>query len=400
MGLKLRSPVDSLLYCLLKVFVRRILNRAVPELDILCFTLDVTDEDDNTGASSDVYTLQQLNGDLVTTMKLNYEATDRCTEIAVRQACQFDSRRDRQLYLIAAVTFGSHRFYECFDKCYASFGGHPTLDIVMERLVRSERYSSEELFSRAFNPCRIWFNEARKSGSPRKIVMKHWLKQKRKLDGCFRIRSDTEHCRSKQAVQQQLGRTFGHFLGKNYFSFWRRVERNLPKATPALFWPDCPESQRFTLTGPGARTALNLLMGWPHLDDKCTAKVGHAVRYNTALLQFFKVFRTRTMKRFAAEFPDIWEEVSGHFHKKNFDEHDFQFLLCELSKIIRFVQTGNKTYLRSYWKEPAASMEDFFKDWDDFWTVPEADADFLYGESQDDSTCNAECEAFWAALGV
>ena len=65
----------------------------------------------------------------------------------------------------------------------------------------------------------------------------------------------------------------------------------------------------------------------------------------------FKLWRTKIVRRFISEHPTIWELVKVHLDDKNFDELDFQFLLCELSKVMRFLQTSNKCYLKSFWKD-------------------------------------------------
>ncbi len=41
------------------------------------------------------------------------------------------------------------------------------------------------------------------------------------------------------------------------------------------------------------------------------------------------------------------------------DEVDFQFLLCELSKVIAFILTNSPIYLRSYWANHISGDEDF-----------------------------------------
>ena len=48
-SLLLQSCAENLLYSLLVLFVRRILNKPVPELDRQTFALEVVDEDLDTG---------------------------------------------------------------------------------------------------------------------------------------------------------------------------------------------------------------------------------------------------------------------------------------------------------------------------------------------------------------
>ena len=146
--------------------------------------------------------------------------------------------------------------------------------------------------------------------------------------------------RSRRDLQLDLAGRMGTFTGKNCYQILKKFYRSRQAFTRS---PN--RTRRFTLCGPGARAALNLLQGWPKSwNDRRKDEETHHV-YSETLLHWQHEFN-KVCKSVIDELP---QELRAHVDCfLAFDETDFQFFMCELSKILNWIEDGNVIYSRGY----------------------------------------------------
>lgn len=219
----------------------------------------------------------------------------------------------------------------------------------MPTLCRQPNLCPSRLFTGSFCPNRIRRNEIRKISNlqmrKRETYRnwKRWSQQRQRLDPG--IVADV--AASRRAVMIELASKLGPFSGKNCFQLGRKFAQ--PASMQARFHlnrNNCCLRDRFSLCGPGARSMLNLLEGWPAdhaLTDNDVAT--HEV-YNTLLLQWHRRWKS-ICKQLASQLTGPLQE-QALFYSRDVDEVGFQFLLCELSKKVKYTETGNIIYERGY----------------------------------------------------
>ena len=146
--------------------------------------------------------------------------------------------------------------------------------------------------------------------------------------------------KTKRQYMVDLGSALGHFSGKNAFQVLRQA---FPRKR---VFRSQQRTYAFSLTGPGCRVSLNCLRGLPKQWNLGRADASTAHVYNSWLLEAQDDWR-RICREIIAE--GTWpEELLGHLRVfLQEDEVNFQFHMCELSKAINFVESGNVIYLRS-----------------------------------------------------
>ncbi len=191
--------------------------------------------------------------------------------------------------------------------------------------------------------------------------MRLWLKfaRKSKLKN-LKTRTEGNYGTTKRFVASCLGRELGAFTGK---CFYQIIRRQFPYER--CFSTSCRRPlERYSECGPGARAALNILEGLPatwqlHATGQAAADV-----FNGYLLKWKKIWRAVGMQ-LRRELPDELHEHIDAFLAPWFDETWFQFVLCEMSKIIAFILVGAVVYSRGYWRHVEQQGEPDEEEWSD-----------------------------------
>ena len=106
--------------------------------------------------------------------------------------------------------------------------------------------------------------------------------------------------------------------------------------------------QRYSEAGPGARSCLNQLEGNCKTWNATVNNQPCADYYSGLSVKYWKVWRS-IGRELLSELPESLHHHVQFFLSPEFDEVCFQFMLCELSKIINFITAGTLIYLRTYW---------------------------------------------------
>ena len=276
---------------------------------------------------------------LLMQMKVNLEQHDFCTRLQRQLLRSVNCNDDlRWMLVLSMVFFGSRMFLTALQSACDSGVDNK----VVVRLIRRSEQPAR-LFTPSFNPNRIRRNQIRKmqNASHQRLATEHLWKK-----FLTKARSHLNLDVSRRYLSWQLSSRMGSFSGKNCFQLCR------------LAWPSAPvfarqlPNNKFTLTGPGARSAINQFRGWPqtwnlYRRDSATADV-----YNQQLIllrEQFKSICAEILARGSYMGVVVPPELAVHikyFASGFYDEVRFQFLLCELSKILNYIQTGNRTYRR------------------------------------------------------
>lgn len=307
---------------------------------------------------------------LLKIMQINLEAFDFCT---LKQAELFQALRSQNLsskqysaiankLVFAIAFFGSRLFLTCLMGVARTIMPN-TVNSGINSIIDAQPHP-EKLFTKAFNPCRIrCYAVLKKPQSQRASKTKQLWKRRRcrAPHPVFYISPSMRAC-TKRSVASYLGRRLGAFTGKNCFQILRQAyppngDGGTPK--PALCYTrrrigqQAPLSAaRYTETGPGARSALNSLQGRDRAAFTRTPGQASADMFNTELQGWWQEWR-KAGRRLRRVLPECMQAHVDYFIGPSFDEVCFQFVLCELSKIIVFLETGNITYTRGYWKHSA-----------------------------------------------
>jgi hypothetical protein len=284
---------------------------------------------------------------LLRTLKINLEDTDHCTGMAqqifkllraaVARAKESTQWSLLQVACLAIAFFGSRAFLTTLmQECQIQA---PKDRCQFMRLVRRVVYQHQSkawrLFTTSFNPNRINCFAVRRKRFDACAAHRLWRHFAKKGTLKINMRGD------RRAAFSAVGRAFGAFTGKNYWQLLR------------LAWPSHsifnPTPEVYTETGPGARAACNALHGLPRCFCIYTAGQTAADAYNVMLRKLLEAWRNVCRDALRSDeylYPD---ELLHHVHYfLNMDEVHFQFILCELSKIIAFLDNSSVTYTRGY----------------------------------------------------
>ena len=289
--------------------------------------------------------------DLLTNMKINLEDSDHCT-VAARdifttlQSLLPNTRKYTRMchdFIQLIVFFGSRRCLRDIHQFILDQGGalkQKSLFPKIIRLIRGLDYPHRWV-TRAFNPNRIRQKVIRKSKRPGVRAARLFTK--------FRAKSGWRTCGlrnarrlSKRHVASTLGRTLGNFVGKNFFQLCK-----LAKPSLVACWRP-RKADMHTEAGPGCRSALNQLEGFPKTLNQYTNSQPVADMYNALLLKWKKVWQ-KACKVVEKMLPEELQPLARWLH--SLDEGGFQFVLCELSKILNFVEHEGIIYTRDYWAD-------------------------------------------------
>lgn len=230
--------------------------------------------------------------------------------------------------------------------CFTRAGLAELLDDMISKTINPER-----LFSASFNPNRIRRRQVRRSKTPHRLAGALWRKFARKFRKriSYTCHSPMFHRRvrkTRRTLMLELSAKLGSFTAKNYFQILRRLPQH--GKLKCFNWKQ-PVPHMYTCTGPGARSALNQLLGHPktwnvHARDEHTSDY-----YSLALLRFHRLWRLAG-RELMEIMPEALREHVRRLASHEFDEVFFQFVLCELSKVLAFVISDNSIYTRGYWE--------------------------------------------------
>lgn len=292
--------------------------------------------------------LESTFWDILTGMKINIEESDHCTLAAKDIFKTLEALVPARLYLRLChsfiqviIFFGSRRCLQDLQQFILDEGASlrpQGLRLKITNLIKNLD-SPHEWVTRSFNPNRIRRRYIRKAKRAGNRAARAFSK--------FRVKSGWQVCslrharhRTKRYVASLFGRTLGNFVGKNFFQLCKL-------AKPALFTRTRERAaDLYSETGPGARSALNQLEGFSKTLHQYTNTQDVANSYNVLLLKWRKVWR-KACKAVEKVLPDELKPLAASLH--DYDEGQFQFVLCELSKVICFIDTGCVIYTRDYW---------------------------------------------------
>ena len=202
---------------------------------------------------------------------------------------------------------------------------------------------NHELFSGSFNPNKIARRQVRKMCKRSRNGPRVMATKLTKMFGDFRSSVpeikfyENGKSRTRRAVFAEIGRAIGPFRSKNLFQL---LKLGFPDAKCFLARR---RDEPYTECGPGARTALNYLSAFHPQFARTLSGQPAADTYNAILLRFMKSWRQLARQLL----PDLAEAFKSHCEFfLQMDETDFQFILCELSKIIQYLLHGSSHYLR------------------------------------------------------
>ena len=315
------------------------MEHAYPDVCAGSFTLHWGTDSRSIGTVQEAPIMQLLR-----TLKINLEDTDHCTGMAEQifdllRAAVDHAKATTQWSLLqvacsAIAFFGSRLFLtNLLRECQTHA---PNDRCQFMRLVRQIVYHHQSnawrLFTTSFNPNRINCFAVRRKRFDACAAHRLWCRFARK--GTLKINMTGD----RRAAFSAIGRAFGAFTGKNYWQLLR------------LAWPSHifnPTSDVYTETGPGARAACNALHGLPGCFCIYTRGQIAADAYNVMLRKLLKAWQSVCREALRSDvYPD---ELLHHAHYfLNMDEVHFQFLLCELSKIISCLGKSSVAYTRGY----------------------------------------------------
>ncbi len=283
---------------------------------------------------------------LLRMLKINLEDTDHCTLMAeqifelLRAAVNHSRATTRssllQIACLAIAFFGSRLFLatllqEC--QTHAPKDRRQFMRLV-HQVVYQHQSNAWRFFTTSFNPNRINCFAVKRKRFGACAAHRLWRSFSKKGTLLEKINMKG----SRRASFSAIGRALGAFTGKNYWQLLRLASHH------SIFNPT-PDA--YTETGPGARTACNVLHGLPKCFCIYSAGQNAADAYNMMLCKLLKVWQSVCREALlSVVYPD---EMLHHIHFfLNIDEVQFQFLLCELSKIMNFLDNGCVTYTRGY----------------------------------------------------
>lgn len=294
-----------------------------------------------------VYTMSIF--DLLSRMKINMESHDACTllHLSIFEKLRQSVSR-KQYHRIAAkvvaaiVFFGSASFMTNLEKEVAQLTAN-TFNIRLKHIIASTE-RSWRVFTNSFNPNRIRRNrvlKAKREGLNFSLLpfrmWKAWIAKKHMSALKLTVGRAVF---SRRMVASRLGRTFGSFSCKNALQILRRAYPTARCFKKAIY------RDMYSETGPGCRASINMLMGLPKTWNIYKTGQQAADVYNVHLMQILKMWRKIVRECFDC-LPSDLQLHAEYF--LNCEEVDVQFLLCELSKIIAFLEFQNEKYTRGYW---------------------------------------------------
>ena len=286
---------------------------------------------------------------LLSTMTINLEELDVCSLLRVEVAKNIAEQKHCYNFnfvwdlALAITTFGSRQFNAGLHNLSMCRVLTPKLFLKWVRhLIVKSGPRPWHIFTGSYCPNRIRRNQLKKCRPRRRrlVAIQLWkLFRARAGDG-----SILKENLSKRALQERMAERMGPFTAKNCF---RTLGRLLPNRSQ--YRGTVLRSHRYSLTGPGARTALNLLQGWAK-SYSVKSKGGPEVSavYSDLLLDWHQRWHEICKDFLEVCPPSLRHHVLYFVDYEQFDELGFQFLLCELSKIVNFVETENVSYTRGY----------------------------------------------------
>lgn len=307
---------------------------------------------------------------LLSGMKINMEADDFCTTLQqdICQAVLGDSPKRRLPALttvaLSMVFFGSRVFLtKLKDAVNSPAWNFRTRTQCVRNIaaIVTATQSPAELFTRSFCPNRIRFRQIKKSTKPHKQCRKLWFALAKKTRN-FSLKLSNQFYKSKKKVASEWGRRIGAFSGKNMYQILKRALVQARFRGPG-FRSTSDADAMYSETGPGARAGLNLLSKFPTGWSALVTGQAAADVYSTTLIQWLLKWRNmkNELKKALPEELHCHVEFFTNYH--TFDECDFQFALCELSKVISFLLHQNKIYLRGYWSSVGGYHDEEDESW-------------------------------------
>ena len=289
--------------------------------------------------------------ELLTKMKINCEEFDVCTvlwrQIVQAVAGKHYFGRLNLLWLLAMcfTYFGSRELLTSLRDLAQEHGPELRRSQVLHRIRQLCREGCpSRLFTGSFCPNRIRRNKARKKkkGNARDVLKSwdRWRGLKKRLHPGLLFSPKI----SRRAFMIQLAGKFGPFSGKNFYQCIRVAFPN-KRCCGSFVYRRALKRDRFSLCGPGARVALNMLAGWPKGyslgdNDPCTHEV-----FNGELIRWMGKWR----KLVKATLPKLPKPLQQHAEALlSQDETAFQFHMCELGKKANYAETRNRIYERGY----------------------------------------------------
>ena len=285
--------------------------------------------------------------ELLCKMKVNIEDLDWST---VRRAQIFERLRRMSTATAWEVSlamwfFGSRTF---LNALYEKTGELKVTSRSLGPVIRDIVYSVApwRLFCRSYTVSKLVGNRVRRTPKRRSAptTLKLW---RRFLRMHGHAANTALHCQSlsRRFVLSALGRGMGAFSGKCFFQIWRQAAGS-QRIQRKCFQAVVSRDEQYTECGPGARSCLNTLQGLPRTFCLLQAGQRAADTYNQWLVQWMQEWRAaRERWTGDADLAFLSDELR-FFTADKFDEVQFQFVLCELSKAERYIDGGSVIYQR------------------------------------------------------
>ena len=103
--------------------------------------------------------------------------------------------------------------------------------------------------------------------------------------------------------------------------------------------------------GPGGRTGINIMMGFPPELLKSCMRESTGAFYSDLATNLRKKLLRHPLLRPLSSDNDAMRAAKQMIRDALSTIEGFQFLACEWSKIINYITTGNQIYTRGYWKQ-------------------------------------------------
>ena len=286
--------------------------------------------------------------DVLRNMKLNCEDQDHCSRMCDDIFAELRARSWYRHYktmahkaALAMVHFGSRRFLEALNEEVRTQG--KVTNSVINKIIM-DAPQPELLYTLSFNPNRIRRYEI----SKKTIRSKHRLTKKkwRRCQSWLKPMSFAGGRITQRWAASQLGRQLGAFTGKNMYQLLRKAHPHA-KAFSSKKQRRCYE---YTETGPGARSALNQLQQRTNVSEK---HPGQAVadQFSRECIAFKAQWQklAKAIAKDPSTPPELIQHAEYFGSNRSFDATWFQFVLCELSKVIGFIVYRRIIYSRGYW---------------------------------------------------
>ena len=255
-----------------------------------------------------------------------------------------DGKRMRQRTLNAYLmtVCSSFEFLQAFHSSCAHLAKSTLRAKLKHVLAMLGRKPYFKLFSRSFNPQRrqrATFMKLRRHGSNRDSARFHKL-------FCppptLKLKKDRQWRTKKVLCKHIRGfRGIGPFLAKNFWLNFTLGGVRYPRAEDT-FWGE---------VGPGGRSGINIMMGFPPELLKNCMKESTGAFYSDLATNLRKKLLRHPLLRNLPSDSDAMRAAKDMIRDALSTIEGFQFLACEWSKIVNYTTTGNPIYTRGYWKE-------------------------------------------------